>query len=266
MPKKKTTDTKIGNLADIPEEGFVETGVAEVDALLGGGFPRRRITQVYGMPGVGKGYLLTQTMKLNKHRILYCDAEFALNAGRLRDNGVDFKLVDHMANSMLEEVAEYIIENIDKYDLVIIDSLAALTPMTIAQNDVGSSTIGLVARQIGHFNAKLRPKLYKSEAAVVGINQVRANMGFGPVETQAFGGWSWGHTVDLSLRLTKGAQNAVYRTVKGEKKQTGHWVTTRVDKSRISDFGAETKFLVDYGVKFENTNVTTGEIEDGKPE
>jgi recombination protein RecA len=251
MAKKKTETAAVGTLADIPEEGFVETGVAEVDKLLGGGFPRRRITQIYGMPGVGKGYLLTRTMALNKHRVLYIDAEFALNGARTEAMGVDLSKVDHMPNSMLEEVAEYIVANIDKYDLVIIDSLAALTPMTIAQNEVGSSSIGLAARQIGHFNAKLRPKLYKSEAAVIGINQVRANLGFGQAETQAFGGWSWGHTVDLSLKLFKGNANSVSKQVAGDKRQVGHWCSVKVDKSRISEAGAETRFYIDYGVKFD---------------
>lgn len=245
---KKTEDKLVGTLEDVPAEGFVETGVAEIDELLGGGFPRRRITQVYGMPGVGKGYLLGRTMALNKHRVLYIDAEFALNAARLKASGVKLEKVHHMANSQLEEVANYIVENVNNYDLIIIDSLAALTPMTIAANDVGTSTIGLVARQIGHFNAKLRPKLYTSEAAIVGINQVRANMGFGPAESKPAGGFAWQHTIDLSLKLSKPAANQVIKQVAGVKKQTGHWCTVRVDKSRISDFGGEAKFLVDYGV------------------
>lgn len=245
---KKKDETVIGTMADMPNEGFVSSGVAEVDELLGGGFPIHRITQVYGMPGVGKGYLMTMAMANPKNKVLYIDAEFALNKDRAKSAGVDLDKVDYVPNSQLEEVAEYILANLNKYNLVIIDSLAALTPMTIAQNEVGTSSIGLAARQIGHFIAKLRPKLYDSKTAIVGINQVRANLGYGAAESKPFGGFAWNHAVDLSLKLSKGAANAVYKTTGGIKKQSGHWCTVKVDKSRIGDFGTETKFLIDYTV------------------
>lgn len=248
MPKKKTVETDIGTMADMPNEGFVSTGVDEVNVLLGGGFPTRRITQVYGMPGVGKGYLMTMAMRNTNNKVLYIDAEFAMNKQRLEAIGIDLTKVDYLPNSQLEEVAAYVLENLDKYDLVIIDSLAALTPMTIAQNDVGTSSIGLSARQIGHFVAKLRPLLYNSKTAVVGINQVRANMGFGAAESKAFGSFAWAHAIDLSLKLYKSGNNAVVKQVAGERGQTGHWCSIKVDKSRIGDFGGETKFLVDYTI------------------
>lgn len=246
MPKKQ--ESVIGTMEDMPDEGFVSTGVAEVDEMLGGGFPTHRITQVYGMPGVGKGYMLTMTMAQNKHRILYIDAEYALNKERARSAGVDLSKIDYVANSQLEEVAEYILENLEQYDLVIIDSLATLTPMTIAQNEVGSSAIGLAARQVGHFVAKLRPKLFKTNTAVVGINQVRANLGYGGAESKAFGSYAWNHALDLSLKLYKGGNNAVYKQKDGVKRMVGHWCSVKVDKTRIGEFGKEAKFLVDYTI------------------
>jgi recombination protein RecA len=246
VKKKEATD--IGTMAGMPDEGFVSTGIDEVDDLLGGGFPTHRITQVYGAPGVGKGYLMTMAMINPKIKVLYVDAEFAMNKTRAESAGVILKDIDFLASSQLEEVAEYILNNLSKYDLVIIDSLAALTPMTIAQNEVGTSTIGLVARQIGHFIAKLRPLLYTTKTAVVGINQIRANMGYGAAESKPFGGFSWAHAIDLSLKLTKGANNAVQKQTAGIKHHTGHYCTVKIDKSRIGDFGGETRFLVDYTV------------------
>ncbi len=248
MPKKKNEEKVVGTMADMPDEGFVSTGVPEVDEMLGGGFPTHRITQVYGMPGVGKGYLMTMAMANTKNRILYVDAEFALNRDRARDAGVNLKDVTYLASSQLEEVAEYILDNLNKFDLIVVDSLAALTPMTIAQNDVGTSSIGLAARQIGHFVAKLRPKLYESQTAVVGINQVRANLGYGAAESKPFGSFAWNHAIDLSLKLYKGPNNLVTRQKAGEKYVAGHWCSVKVEKSRIGDYGAETKFFVDYQI------------------
>lgn len=248
MPKKAaTTKQKLGTLADIPAESFLSTGIDEVDKILGGGWPRRRISQVWGVPGVGKSYLLAMTLANLEGRALYIDAEYALNKDRMAGLGVDFSKVDYVPNSQLEEVAELVVNSIGDYDLVIIDTLAKLTPMTVSQNDVGTSAIGLAARQISHFEAKLRPKLYAGTAAVIGINQARANFGMGPVQTQPFGGWAWGHTIDLSLRLTKGANNQITKQVAGEKFIAGHWVTVRVEKSKVSTPFAETKFKLMYG-------------------
>lgn len=248
MVKKKKEATAVNTMASMPDEAFISTGVEAVDKMLGGGFPTHRITQIYGNPGVGKGYLVTMAMTNPKTRVLYIDAEFALNRDRARDAGVDLDRIKYLPSSMLEEVAEHVLEHLNEYDLIIIDSLAALTPMTIAQNEVGTSTIGLAARQIGHFIAKLRPKLYESKTAIVGINQLRANLGYGNAESKPFGGWAWGHAVDLSLKLFKGPNNAIKKQSGGIVRQTGHWCSVKVEKSRIGDFGEETKFIVDYKV------------------
>lgn len=247
MPKKKSDNgVKVGTLKDIPTESYVTTGIPEVDEVLGGGFPRRRVTQIYGQPGVGKSYLLACTMASLKGKILYVDAEFALNKGRLEGLGIPIDKIDYIANSQLEMVAEYIIDNVHKYDLIIIDTLAKLTPMTVATNEVGTNSIGLVARQIGHFEAKLRPKLYESQAAVIGINQVRANFGMGQTQTQAFGGWAWNHSIDISLKLFKDANNKVFSQAGGVKREVGHWCSVKVEKSRTSLPLAVTKFLINY--------------------
>ena len=246
MVKAKKDELRVGTLADIPAEGYVSSGVPEVDGVLGGGFPRGRITQIWGNPGVGKSYLLAKTMARLDGHILYIDCEYALNKARLKSLGVDLSKVDYVADSRLEKVAEQVLASVQNYDLVIIDTLAKLTPMTVQQNEVGTSAIGLAARQIAHFEAKLRPKIYEHRTAVIGINQVRANFGMGPVTTQAFGGWAWGHTVDLSLKLVKGANNKVYKQVAGVKSETGHWATVKVEKSKVSTPFAETKFMVEY--------------------
>ena len=256
MPKKKAENgLKVKTLRDIPPESYLSTGVPELDKVLGGGFPRKRITQVYGQPGVGKSYLLAQTMaSLNKAggKILYIDAEYALNKARLSSLGIKLEQVDYLPDSRLEVVAEYVIDNIMKYDLVIIDTLAKLTPMVVETNEVGKNAIGLVAREIGHFEAKLRPHLYESKAAVIGINQVRANFGMSNVQTQAFGGWAWNHSIDLSLKLFKDTNNSVFKQEAGVKRQSGHWCSAKVEKSRFSTPLLTTKFLITYPIEREN--------------
>lgn len=218
---------------EVVELGTVEylsTGVAELDELLGGGWPRGRITEVWGKPGTGKSYLLAKTMaKLtDKQKAIYYDSEFALYGVRLEALGVDLAKVDIVQDGRLERVTEHLIEQVGKYDLIIIDSLAKFIPMAVNTGEVGENAIGLFARQVKHFEAKLKPRLAKSNTALVVINQARAGMGtMSPSKPQ--GGFAWEHSIDIRLKLSKGANNKIMKAGV----QTGHRVTVAVEKSRL---------------------------------
>lgn len=229
---KKNDELVVGTLEDIPNDEFISTGIDEVDEMIGG-FGRRRITEIWGNPGVGKSYLLAKTMAKLGGKTLYIDTEFALNKERLVSLGVDLKKIDYLANSQLENVAEFILSNVNKYELIVIDTIAKFTPMTVDTNEVGTSAIGLYARQIAHFDAKLRPRLYASNTALVCVNQVRSDFGMGPATMKPAGAYAWKHTIDMSLRLSKGANNAIYKQTDGVKKQVGHKVTLMTYKNRL---------------------------------
>lgn len=245
MPKKTKEKLALQKLRDVPAEEFISTGIAEVDELLGGGFPRRRITQVWGVPGAGKSYMLAKCLAALDGKALYIDSEFALNKDRLAAMGVDLDKFDYLPSSKLEEVATFILDNIDDYDLIIIDTLAKLTPMSIADNDMDTPAIAITARKIGQFEANLRPKLFNSRAAIVGINQARANMGYGQAESKPAGGWSWAHTIDISLKLAR--TSYITKQVSGEKVGVGQITSVKVDKSRVSAPANEIKFKILYG-------------------
>lgn len=225
---------------------YMTTGIEELDALIHG-FARGRITEVWGNPGVGKSYLLARAMASlgDKEKALYVDAEYSLVKDRLVSLGVDTKKIDYVQDGRLEEVTERIIGAVGKYDLIILDSLAKLIPMTVTENEVGTNAIGLFARQVKHFEAKLKPVLAKSKTAFVVINQARAGMGvMQPSKPQ--GGFAWEHAIDIRIKLSKGLQNKIYKTSGGEKKQVGHWVTATVEKSRLTQPFIQTKFKVEY--------------------
>lgn len=227
MAKKKVEEKKImKKLRDIPAEAFLPTGIPELDAMIGGGWPRKRISQIWGVPGVGKSYILGRTLaELCKTggKALYIDSEYALNQTRLAEMGVDVDAIEYWPTSRLEEVADYVIANVGSYDLIVIDTLVKLTPTVFLENDVSQNTIGLTARLIGKFEANLRPALFESNCAIVGINQARANLGYGQAESKAAGGYSWAHTVDLSLKVARTSN-----------KTNSHMSKVKVDKSRVS--------------------------------
>ena len=223
VPKKQPEEkVKLQKLRDIPPESFLSTGIEELDKMIGGGWPRKRISQVAGVPGSGKSYLLAKTMASMDGKALYVDTEFALNKDRLESLGVDLDKMDYLPSSKLEEVTTFIIDNVQDYDLIVIDTLARLTPMSVLENDMGTPPIALAARMISQFDALLRPKLFKSNCAVVGINQVRANMGYGQAETKAAGGFAWLHAIDLSLKIARKSN-----------KTHSHMATIKIDKSRV---------------------------------
>lgn len=243
MPKKGEDEVAVVKLT---ETEYMATGVEEIDELLGGGWARGRLTELWGNPGVGKSHLLARTMAHNKDlKIMYVDAEFALNKARLEELGVDVAKIDFVQDGRLEKVTEHVIGSVGKYDLIIIDSLAKFIPMNVDTSDVGENSIGLFARQVKHFEAKLKPRLAKSKTAMVVINQARAGMGMmQPSKPQ--GGFAWEHSIDTRVKLSKGQANAITKTVAGVKKQIGHIVTAKVEKSRLTQPFKQTTFEVIY--------------------
>lgn len=245
MAKKKDDDVVIQSMGGLKNVEFIETGVKEFDEAVHG-FARGRITEVWGNPGVGKSYLLAMAMaNLKDGKVLYVDAEYSLVKERLEQLGVDLKKVDFVQDGRLEQVADMIVENVGKYDLIILDSLAKLVPMSVSESETGTNAIGLFARQVKHFEAKLKPRLAISKTAFVVINQARAGMGImQPSKPQ--GGFAWEHAIDIRIKLFKGANNAVERQKDGQKYLVGHWVSLKVEKSRLTKPGLTTKFMLEY--------------------
>jgi len=245
MAKKEET-VVIEGLNSLGGETYLTTGIPELDELFHG-FARGRITEIWGNPGIGKSYLLAKTMAAlgDKERAFYVDAEYSLVKERLIKLGVDVKKIDYVQDGRLEEVTERIIGAVGKYDLIILDSLAKLIPMTITENEVGTNAIGLFARQVKHFEAKLKPVLAKSHTAFVVINQARAGMGMmQPSKPQ--GGFAWEHAIDIRIKLSRPIGSKIVKTQGGIKTQTGHWVTATVEKSRLTAPQITTKFTVSY--------------------
>lgn len=241
MPKKKEDDSvKVTSLSDVT---YITTGVEEVDTLLGGGWARGRITELWGNPGTGKSFLLGKTMASMEGKTLYIDSEFSLYKPRLEDIGVNLDKVDIVQDGRLERVTEHVIEAVGKYDLIIIDSLAKFIPMSVSEQNVGENSIGLFARQVKHFEAKLKPRLAISKTALVVINQARAGMGmYAPSKPQ--GGFAWEHAIDIRVKLSK--KGAWEKQVDGVKTRVGHEVEVEVQKSRLTKPYIKTTFRLTY--------------------
>lgn len=240
---KKEVEQKVGTLADKRDESYIATGIAELDELLGGGIPRGRIVELWGPPSVGKTHLATLLMvSLSKeHKVLYVDSEFGLNKERVKALGADPANIGYIADSRLENVCEALVKAVGKYDIIILDSLAQLTPMAVANAEVGERSIGLFALLIKHWVLKFRPLLANSQTAFVALNQYRPPIGLYASETPP-GGMSWTHSCDIRIKLTTNSSDKI---VKGTE-LVGHWVNLTVRKNRLGPPGNTAKIKVTY--------------------
>lgn len=241
--KKEPVENPIRKLSDKAEETFIPTGIKALDDLIGGGVYRGRITEIWGQEGVGKTHLVSHLMAnvSQDHTILFIDSEFALNKARVASLGAKVENIDFMADSRLERVCETLIAKVGHYDLIVLDSLAYLTPLSVDSQEVGENAIGLFARQIKHWVVKFRPRLGNSKTAFVAVNQYRKPFGM-YAKAEPPGGTSWMHAVDVRLLLTANSGDKIER----DGKRVGHQVHVEVKKSKVSPPFLKTKFEVYY--------------------
>lgn len=242
MPNKKTDEPTVRALSEKQAESFIESGIPAIEELVGG-IPRGRILELWGAESVGKTHLVT-TLMVNlssNHKILFIDTEFALNKERVEALGVKSKNVDYIADANLERVCELVVQSVGKYDLIILDSLAYLTPLTVDTNEIGETSIGLYARLLKHWIIKLRPRLGVSKTALIATNQYRAPIGL-YVRPEPPGGKAWAHAVDVRLYLTTASKDKITK----EGRVVGHHINVQVKKSKVSPPHTESKIKVEY--------------------
>ena len=183
-------DSKI--IADIP---VISTGSISLDAALGvWGVPRGRVIEIYGPESSGKTTLtlsIIKQLQLSGGVAAFIDAEHAFDSKYAQTLGVklDELLVSQPdTGEQALEIAETLVRS-NAVELIVIDSVAALTPGAEIEGDMGDSHMGLQARLMSQALRKLTAAINKSKACVIFINQVRMKIGvmFGNPETTTGG-------------------------------------------------------------------------------
>lgn len=161
----------------------VSTGAMTLDLAIGsGGIPRGRITEIYGPESVGKTSLALQ-VAANAIRdggtAALVDVEHAITPGHLKAMGVDPSFLAISQPSSGEEAFERMERMLeaDLFDVVILDSVAFLTPQAELDGEMTDQHVGLQARLVGKGLRKVSAKVRKSNAAVIFINQLRHKIG-----------------------------------------------------------------------------------------
>ena len=181
---------KMGEKATMNIES-VPTGALALDLALGvGGLPRGRVTEIYGPESSGKSTLATHVVaeaQRNGGICAYIDAEHAMDPVYARAIGVD---VDELLISQPDtgeqalEIADTLVRS-GAIDVIVIDSVAALTPKAELEGEMGQSHVGLQARLMSQALRKLTSNLNRTKTICIFINQLREKIGvmFGSPET-----------------------------------------------------------------------------------